>query len=85
MVPSDRDARLSGAVAPTPATASRDPSSALELLKKGLTMSDVSLDELGPVDYTVVEFPAGASNFTGEMTAELLAWSTRERSASSMS
>ena len=36
-------------------------------------MSDVSLDELGPIDYLVVEFPAGASNFTGEMTAELLA------------
>jgi Family of unknown function (DUF6325) len=32
-----------------------------------------SLDELGPVDYVVVEFPAGASNFTGEMAAELLA------------
>ena len=26
------------------------------------------LDSLGPVDYIVVEFPAGASNFTGEMT-----------------
>ena len=36
-------------------------------------MSDVSLDELGPVDYIVVEFPAGASNFTGEMTKELVA------------
>ena len=36
-------------------------------------MADVSLDELGPIDYIVVEFPAGASNFTGEMTAELLA------------
>ena len=36
-------------------------------------MTDTSLDELGPVDYLVVEFPAGASNFTGEMTAELLA------------
>ena len=36
-------------------------------------MSEVSLDELGPVDYVVVEFPAGASNFTGEMAAELLA------------
>ncbi len=36
-------------------------------------MSDeVSLDELGPVDYLVVEFPAGASNFTGEMVEELL-------------
>ena len=34
---------------------------------------DVSLDELGPVDYLVVEFPAGASNFTGEMAKELLA------------
>jgi hypothetical protein len=35
-------------------------------------MTDVSLDELGPVDYIVVDFPAGASNFTGEMTAELV-------------
>ena len=33
----------------------------------------VSLDELGPVDYLVVELPAGASNFTGEMAKELLA------------
>jgi Family of unknown function (DUF6325) len=32
-----------------------------------------SLDELGPVDYVIVEFPAGESNFTGEMAAELLA------------
>ena len=31
------------------------------------------LDELGPVDFLVVEFPAGASNFTGEMAAELAA------------
>jgi hypothetical protein len=36
-------------------------------------MTDRSLDELGPVDYLVVEFPAGASNFTGEMGKELLA------------
>src|SRR5436305_14393654 len=35
-------------------------------------MTDVSLDELGPVDYVIVEFPAGASNFTGEMAKELL-------------
>src|SRR5664279_3910513 len=28
---------------------------------------------LGPVDYVVVEFPAAASNFTGEMSAELRA------------
>ena len=32
-----------------------------------------SLDQLGPVDYLVVEFPAGASNFTGEMAKELIA------------
>lgn len=31
------------------------------------------LDELGPVDYLVVEFPAGAQSFTGEMATELLA------------
>ena len=30
------------------------------------------LDSLGPVDYIVVEFPAGASNFTGEMAKELI-------------
>lgn len=29
------------------------------------------LDEMGPVDYLVVEFPAGAQNFSGEMAAEL--------------
>jgi Family of unknown function (DUF6325) len=32
-----------------------------------------SLDKLGPVDYMVVEFPAGASSFTGEMARELVA------------
>ena len=36
-------------------------------------MTERSLDELGPVDYLVVEFPAGARNFTGEMAKELLA------------
>jgi hypothetical protein len=36
-------------------------------------MTDTPLNDLGPVDYLVVEFPAGASNFTGEMAAELLA------------
>ncbi|MFZ0190218.1 MAG: DUF6325 family protein [Streptosporangiaceae bacterium] len=35
--------------------------------------TEVSLDELGPVDYLIVEFPAGASSFTGEMAAELRA------------
>ena len=36
-------------------------------------VQDTDLDELGPVDYIVVEFPAGASNFTGEMAEALLA------------
>jgi hypothetical protein len=36
-------------------------------------MSNDTADELGPVDYLVVEFPAGASHFTGEMAAELAA------------
>jgi hypothetical protein len=34
-------------------------------------MSATEIDELGPVDYLVVEFPAGQSNFSGEMAAEL--------------
>jgi Family of unknown function (DUF6325) len=34
-------------------------------------MADVDTDELGPVDYLVVEFPPGASHFTGEMANEL--------------
>ena len=36
-------------------------------------MTETNLDQLGPVDYVVVEFPAGKSNFTGEMASELLA------------
>lgn len=36
-------------------------------------MPPTELDKLGPVDYLIVEFPAGASNFTGEMAAELAA------------
>ena len=31
------------------------------------------LDSLGPIDYIVVEFPAAASNFTGEIARELVA------------
>ena len=38
-----------------------------------MTTDASSLDELGPVDYFVVEFPPGQSNFTGEMVTELLA------------
>ena len=34
-------------------------------------MSEAELDELGSVDFLVVEFPAGQANFTGEMAAEL--------------
>jgi hypothetical protein len=33
---------------------------------------NTDLDALGPVDYVVVEFPPGASNFTGEMAKELV-------------
>ena len=36
-------------------------------------MNDTDIDELGPVDYLVVEFPAGQQNFSGEMAAELKA------------
>ena len=35
-------------------------------------MTERSIDELGPVDYLVVEFPAGQQNFTGEAAEELL-------------
>jgi hypothetical protein len=38
-----------------------------------LADQSTDLDSLGPVDYIVVEFPAGASNFTGEMADELIA------------
>lgn len=34
-------------------------------------MSETELDEFGPVDYLVVEFPAGKSEFTGEMASTL--------------
>ena len=36
-------------------------------------MTDANIDELGPVDYLVVEFPAGQAHFTGEMATELAA------------
>ena len=36
-------------------------------------MTEVPLEELGPVDYLIVEFPAGASSFTGEMATQLRA------------
>ncbi len=34
-------------------------------------MTHDDMDELGPVDYLVVEFPAERANFSGEMKAEL--------------
>ena len=34
-------------------------------------MSDTNIDELGPVDYLVVEFPPGEANFSGEGAEEL--------------
>jgi hypothetical protein len=43
-----------------------------ESSEQRIVMTSVPLDELGPVDYMVVEFPAGASSFTGEMAAELV-------------
>jgi hypothetical protein len=36
-------------------------------------MTDASMDEFGPVDYLVIEFPAGQATFNGEMAAELAA------------
>ena len=41
-------------------------------------MNDVSEEELGPIDYVVVEFPAGTSNFSGAMAAELAALAEAE-------
>jgi hypothetical protein len=35
-------------------------------------MNERSIDELGPVDYLIIEFPTGTQNFTGEGAAELV-------------
>jgi hypothetical protein len=35
-------------------------------------MDDRSIDELGPVDYLIIEFPPGQQHFTGEGAAEIL-------------
>ncbi len=35
-------------------------------------MNERSIDELGPVDYLIVEFPEGQQRFTGEGATELL-------------
>ena len=34
-------------------------------------MTEINVDELGPVDYLVVRFPAGRARFSGEMASEL--------------
>ena len=49
--------------------AARSP--AAQVTGRSVAMSDAEMDELGPVDYLVVEFPAGRANFSGEMAAEL--------------
>jgi len=36
-------------------------------------MTDENIDEIGAIDYMVVEFPAGHQNFNGEVAAELAA------------
>ncbi len=38
----------------------------------GYMTQERSLDELGPVDYLIVEFPAGQQNFTGDGVRELV-------------
>lgn len=35
-------------------------------------MTERSIDDLGPVDFLIVEFPAGTQNFTGEGADELV-------------
>lgn len=34
-------------------------------------MTNDQIDDMGPVDYLVVEFPAGSGNFSGDMAREL--------------
>jgi hypothetical protein len=41
-------------------------------------MSDTDVDQLGPVDYIVVEFPADKADFSGAMAAELSALIERD-------
>jgi len=37
-----------------------------------VTDTNTPLDELGPVDYVIVEFPSESANFTGAMAEELI-------------
>jgi hypothetical protein len=43
-----------------------------------VAMNQTDSDELGPVDYLVVEFPADRANFKGEIAAELAALIDRD-------
>jgi hypothetical protein len=43
----------------------------MEPRRKGENVSENELDELGPIDYLVVEFPKDKANFSGEMMAKL--------------
>jgi hypothetical protein len=40
-----------------------------------MTDEDADLDTMGPVDYLVIEFPAGRQSFTGEMADALISLS----------
>lgn len=41
-------------------------------MTEAITDDDVDLDRLGPIDFVIVEFPDGATRFTGEMVEELV-------------
>ena len=40
-------------------------------LMEACALNDTDVDELGPVDYLVVEFPADKANFSGAMASKL--------------
>ena len=60
-------------VSVVPSADVRDETSGESGQQNEMMMAGVSLDELGPVDYVVVEFPAGTRSFTGEVAAQLQA------------
>jgi hypothetical protein len=41
--------------------------------EKGVEVTSINVDELGPVDYLVVRFPEAKASFSGEMASELKA------------
>ena len=43
----------------------------MALTEEGTELSNSELDQIGPIDYLVVGFPAGESTFTGEALGEL--------------